>query len=49
MTAPTIIELRHVSKVYHKGEADIHPLDDLSLRPPDLGPWVAGDTFNVSA
>ncbi|MBM4088515.1 MAG: alpha-L-fucosidase [Planctomycetes bacterium] len=21
----------------------------VSLRPPDLGPWVAGDTFNVSA
>lgn len=26
-----IIELRHVSKAYHKGQADIHPLDDLSL------------------
>jgi putative ABC transport system ATP-binding protein len=31
VTPPPIIELRHVSKTYHKGSADIHPLDDLSL------------------
>jgi putative ABC transport system ATP-binding protein len=35
-----IIELRNVSKVYHKGEADIHPLDDLSLTI-DRGDFVA--------
>jgi len=37
---PPIIELRHVSKVYHKGSADIHPLDDLCLRI-DRGDFVA--------
>lgn len=31
MSSEPIIELRNVSKVYHKGSADIHPLDDLSL------------------
>jgi putative ABC transport system ATP-binding protein len=35
-----IIELRHVSKTYHKGDADIHPLDDLSLTI-DRGDFVA--------
>jgi putative ABC transport system ATP-binding protein len=35
-----IIELRHVSKLYHKGNADIHPLDDLSLTI-DPGDFVA--------
>jgi putative ABC transport system ATP-binding protein len=35
-----IIELQHVSKLYHKGDADIHPLDDLSLTI-DLGDFVA--------
>ncbi len=35
-----IIELRHVSKLYHKGNADIHPLDDLSLAI-DQGDFVA--------
>jgi putative ABC transport system ATP-binding protein len=40
MDFPPIIELRRVSKVYHKGEADIHPLDDLSLTI-DQGDFVA--------
>ena len=40
MESPPIIELRHVSKAYHKGEADIHPLDDLSLTI-DRGDFVA--------
>ncbi len=31
MNHQPIIQLRHVSKLYHKGDADIHPLDDLSL------------------
>ena len=31
MRSPAIIELRRVGKVYYKGDADIHPLDDLSL------------------
>jgi putative ABC transport system ATP-binding protein len=35
-----IIELCNVSKAYHKGEADIHPLDDLSLTI-DRGDFVA--------
>jgi putative ABC transport system ATP-binding protein len=35
-----IIEFRHVSKLYHKGDADIHPLDDLSLTI-DPGDFVA--------
>jgi putative ABC transport system ATP-binding protein len=35
-----IIELRHVSKLYHKGDADIHPLDNLSLTI-DSGDFVA--------
>jgi putative ABC transport system ATP-binding protein len=35
-----IIELRHVSKLYHKGDADIHPLDDVSLTI-DQGDFVA--------
>jgi putative ABC transport system ATP-binding protein len=37
---PPIIEFRRVSKVYHKGGADIHPLDDLSLTI-DRGDFVA--------
>jgi putative ABC transport system ATP-binding protein len=37
---PPIIELRHVSKAYHKGQSDIHPLDDLSLSI-DRGDFVA--------
>jgi putative ABC transport system ATP-binding protein len=40
MEPPPIIELRRVSKAYHKGEADIHPLDDLSLTI-DRGDFVA--------
>lgn len=40
MTPQPIIELRRVSKAYHKGEADIHPLDDLSLTI-DRGDFVA--------
>lgn len=40
MDSPPIIELRRVSKAYHKGEADIHPLDDLSLTI-DQGDFVA--------
>lgn len=35
-----LIELRRVSKAYHKGEADIHPLDDLTLTI-DRGDFVA--------
>lgn len=35
-----IIELRNVSKVYHKGQADIHPLDDITLSI-DRGDFVA--------
>jgi putative ABC transport system ATP-binding protein len=35
-----IIECRRVSKVYHKGGADLHPLDDLSLTI-DRGDFVA--------
>lgn len=31
MTPQPIIEFRHASKLYHKGNADIHSLDDLSL------------------
>lgn len=38
--AEPIIELRHVSKIYHKGQADIHPLDDLTLTI-DRGDFVA--------
>jgi putative ABC transport system ATP-binding protein len=37
---PRIIELRHVSKTYHKGGADIHPLEDLTLTI-DPGDFVA--------
>jgi putative ABC transport system ATP-binding protein len=40
MEFPPIIELSHVSKAYHKGEADIRPLDDLSLTI-DGGDFVA--------
>ncbi len=40
MNPQPIIELRHVSKLYHKGDADIHPLDDLSLTI-DRGDFVA--------
>ena len=36
----TIIEFRNVSKVYHKGSAEIRPLDDLSLTI-DRGDFVA--------
>jgi sulfate transport system ATP-binding protein len=35
-----VIELRQVSKLYHKGDADIHPLDNLSLSI-DAGDFVA--------
>jgi putative ABC transport system ATP-binding protein len=35
-----IIEFRHVSKLYHKGGAEIHPLDDLNLTI-DQGDFVA--------
>jgi putative ABC transport system ATP-binding protein len=35
-----IIQLRRVSKLYHKGEADIHSLDDVSLSI-DAGDFVA--------
>src|SRR5512135_762756 len=38
--AEPIIELRHVTKLYHKGDADIHPLDNLSLTI-DAGDFVA--------
>jgi putative ABC transport system ATP-binding protein len=40
VTPSPIIELRRVSKLYHKGEAEIHPLDDLSLSI-DQGDFVA--------
>jgi putative ABC transport system ATP-binding protein len=40
MEPQPIIEFRRVSKVYHKGSADIHPLDDLSLTI-DRGDFVA--------
>jgi putative ABC transport system ATP-binding protein len=40
MEFPPIIELRRVCKAYHKGEADIRPLDDLSLTI-DQGDFVA--------
>lgn len=36
----TIIEFRNVSKIYHKGAAEIRPLDDLSLTI-DRGDFVA--------
>lgn len=40
MDSQPIIELRRVTKLYHKGDADIHPLDDLSLTI-DKGDFVA--------
>ncbi len=40
MDLEPIIEFRHVSKLYHKGDADIHSLDDLSLTI-DQGDFVA--------
>jgi putative ABC transport system ATP-binding protein len=40
VTDQTIIECRRVTKVYHKGSADIHPLDDLTLSI-DRGDFVA--------
>lgn len=40
MDSSPIIEFRHVSKAYHKGESDIHPLDDLTLTI-DRGDFVA--------
>ncbi len=40
MKPQPIIELRHVSKLYHKGDAEIHPLDDLDLTI-DQGDFVA--------
>jgi len=40
VTAEPIIEFRRVSKVYHKGDSDIHPLEDLSLTI-DSGDFVA--------
>ncbi len=40
MKPQPIIELRHVSKLYHKGDAEIHPLDDLNLTI-DQGDFVA--------
>jgi putative ABC transport system ATP-binding protein len=40
MEFPPIIELRNVCKAYHKGEADIRPLDDLTLTI-DQGDFVA--------
>jgi putative ABC transport system ATP-binding protein len=40
MEPPPIIELRRVCKAYHKGEADIRPLDDLTLSI-DRGDFVA--------
>jgi putative ABC transport system ATP-binding protein len=40
VNSQSIIQLRHVSKLYHKGDADIHPLDDLSLTI-DPGDFVA--------
>ncbi|MHB8968886.1 MAG: ABC transporter ATP-binding protein [Pirellulaceae bacterium] len=40
MNQQPIIELQQVSKLYHKGDADIHPLDNLSLTI-DRGDFVA--------
>jgi putative ABC transport system ATP-binding protein len=40
VNAQPIIDLRDVSKLYHKGDADIHPLDNLSLTI-DAGDFVA--------
>lgn len=40
MKPEPLIELRHVSKAYHKGDADIHPLADLTLSI-DQGDFVA--------
>ncbi|MFZ5830862.1 MAG: ABC transporter ATP-binding protein [Planctomycetota bacterium] len=40
MEVQPIIELRRVSKVYHKGDAEMHPLDNLSLTI-DRGDFVA--------
>ena len=40
MTSQPLIELRRVCKAYHKGDADIHPLDDLTLSI-DQGDFVA--------
>jgi putative ABC transport system ATP-binding protein len=40
MTPQPIIELRNVSRSYHKGNADIHPLDDVTLSI-DRGDFVA--------
>ena len=40
MKPQPIIEFRHVSKTYHKGGADIHPLEDLTLTI-DSGDFVA--------
>ncbi|MCY3022427.1 MAG: ABC transporter ATP-binding protein [Planctomycetota bacterium] len=37
---PSIIELRNATKTYHKGEAIIHPLDDITLAI-DGGDFVA--------
>lgn len=40
MNSQPVIELRQVSKLYHKGDADIHPLDNLTLSI-DAGDFVA--------
>jgi putative ABC transport system ATP-binding protein len=40
MEPEPIIEFRRVSKIYHKGGADIHPLEDLTLSI-DRGDFVA--------
>jgi putative ABC transport system ATP-binding protein len=40
MESAPLIELRHVTKAYHKGEADIRPLDELTLTI-DRGDFVA--------
>jgi putative ABC transport system ATP-binding protein len=40
MTSQPIIEFRRVCKAYHKGNSDIHPLDDLTLSI-DRGDFVA--------